>query len=92
MSIYFASFVSSLIAYKLVHRNKIFSLGLVCLLNKSKTKVQTRLLYKQTNMNKLFMNNTIHLLSQTQVIYERHSSFIALSRNRGLTGTNFLEK
>ena len=34
--------------------NKLFCLGLDCLLNKPKTKTQAWVIYKQTNINKLF--------------------------------------
>ena len=35
--------------------NNSFFLGLACLLNKPKIKAQTELVYKQTNMNELFI-------------------------------------
>ena len=35
--------------------NKFFSLGSACLLNEPKTKAQTYLIYKQKNMNELFI-------------------------------------
>ena len=48
-------FVSSLIVHELV-REQFFCLGSACLLNKPKTKAQVLLIYKQINMNKLFID------------------------------------
>ena len=46
--------LSSLITHELV-REQIFCLGSACLLNELKNKAQAWLIYKQTNMNKLFI-------------------------------------
>ena len=54
MSLCLNCFVSRLIAHELVHE-QIFFLGSACLLNESKTKAQAWLIYKQTNMNKFFI-------------------------------------
>ena len=46
--------VSSLIAHELV-REQIFLLGLGLFIKRAKTEAQTWLIYKQTNMDKLFI-------------------------------------
>ena len=40
--------------------NKFFCLGLACLLNEPKNKAQAWLIYKQTNMNKLFIEPSLN--------------------------------
>ena len=50
-------FISSLIVHELV-REQFFFLGTACLLNKPKTKAQALLIYKQINMNKLFIDSS----------------------------------
>ena len=55
MNLYLDWFASSLIVHELVHE-QFFCLGSACLLNKPKTKAQVLLIYKQINMNKLFIN------------------------------------
>ena len=52
--------VSSLIAHELVVKFFFFWLGLVCLLNEPKTKAQAWLIYKQKNMNKLFIEPNLN--------------------------------
>lgn len=72
MSLHSASFVSSLIAHKFVYEQFFFfffCLVSACLLNKFKTKAQVWLIYKQINMNEvfivpkleLFMNDLVYL-------------------------------
>ena len=48
-------FISSLIVHELVCE-QFFFLGSACLLNKPKIKAQVLLIYKQINMNKLFID------------------------------------
>ena len=50
-------------------------LNLACLLNKHKIKIQTWLVYKETNINEFF------LLSKTQSIYKRLDSFTSYNPN-----------
>ena len=61
MSLCLNYYVSSLIAHELVCE-QFFCLGLACLLNESKTKTQVWLIYKQANMNKLFVESSLSCL------------------------------
>ena len=54
MSLYLNCCVSNLIAHELV-RKQIFLLGLGLFIKRAKTEAQTWLIYKQTNMDKLFI-------------------------------------
>ena len=64
MSLSLACFVSSPIVHNF------FFLGSTCLLNKPKTKAQAWIIYKQMNMNELF-------IKLNPVIHERLGSFTA---------------
>ena len=66
MSLSLACFVSS----PIVHNFFFFFLGSTCLLNKPKTKAQAWIIYKQMNMNELF-------IKLNPVIHERLGSFTA---------------
>ena len=57
MSLYLNCCVSSLIAHELVCE-QFFWLDLACLLNEPKTKAQVWLIYKQTKINKLFIESS----------------------------------
>ena len=57
MSLCLNYFVSNLIAHELIHK-QIFCLDSACLLNKPKTKAQAWFIYKQTNMNELFIKSS----------------------------------
>ena len=57
MSLYLNCFVSNLIAHELV-RELIFFFGLGLSINKPKTKVQVWLIFKQINMNQLFIESS----------------------------------
>ena len=49
--------------------NKFFGLSSACLLNESKTKTQVWLIYKQTNINKFFIEPSLSSLSSAWFIY-----------------------
>ena len=53
--------------------NKFFYLGLACLLNKPKIKAQVWLIYKQTNMNKIFIEPSSSCSWSTWLIYSPRS-------------------
>ena len=52
--------------------NKYFCLGTACLLNEPKTKAQTWLIYKQTNINEFFIEPSLSC-------HGRLGSFVALN-------------
>ena len=60
-------FVSSLIAH--LFMNNLFRLGLACLLNQPETKAQVWLIYKQTNINELFIELNSNCSWTTWFIY-----------------------
>ena len=64
MSLSLACFVSSPIVHKF------FFLGSTCLLNKPKTKAQAWIIYKQMNMNELF-------IKLNPVIHERLTAYLS---------------
>ena len=58
MSLNSACFVSSPVVYELIYEQIFFGLSSVCLSDKPKTKAQVKLIYKQMNMNELFIERS----------------------------------
>ena len=68
MNLYLNCCVSSLITHELI-REQIFLLGSACLLNDPKTKAQAWLVYKQININKLFIELSLSCSLSPLFIY-----------------------